>query len=245
MKETFLSIILFIYFIFQIKSVDLDLEKIRADILANHNYHRKRHQVGNLVRKAAIENIAQEYSEHLATIDHMEDSQNEQYGENIYACRASWGICLTGEEASQIWYNEVSDYNFNNPGLSQRTQHFTQLVWKGSTQIGCGAACSPSNRCYVTCNYYPPGNYESQFANNVFPIKEPQEDDDSGDSDTDANANYNEGMSTAGKVLLSIFIIIIILLIAFAVFHFIIKKRKFKDLKIYFIKSYYTSGNFY
>ena len=154
----------------------------------------------------------------------MKHSNNKNYGENLYGCWASRGICITGEQASQDWYDEVSAYDFKNPGFSSATGHFTQLVWKGSTQIGCGAACSSSNWCYVTCNYYPPGNYLSQFANNVFPFKEPD----------------GEGMSTAGKVFLSIFIIIIILLIAFAVFHFVIKKRKFKDLKIYFIKSYYT-----
>ena len=107
------------------------------------------------------------------------------------------------------------------------TGHFTQLVWKGSKQIGCGASCNNSNKCYVTCNYYPPGNYIGQFTSNVFPLKE----DESNES------NYNEGMSTAGKVFLAIFIILLIAVIAFAVFHFVIKKRRFNEIKFYFIKS--------
>ena len=217
MENFILIFFIFCGFVVQIGSADLDLEKIRADILNNHNYHRKRHQVDSLERNSEIEKVAQDYSEYQASIDQMKHSNNKKYGENLYYCYASYGICVTGEDASQRWYDEVSQYNFNKPGFSSGTGHFTQLVWKGSTQIGCGAACNNKNKCYVTCNYYPPGNVLSQFEQNVFPLK--------------------EGMSTAGKVFLAIFIILLILLIVFAVFHFIIKKRGCKDIKYYFVKN--------
>ena len=51
--------------------------------------------------------------------------------------------------------------------FSGTTGHFTQLVWKGSQKIGCGAACNEKNKCYVTYNYSPAGNYEGWFASNV------------------------------------------------------------------------------
>ena len=216
MKNIILLSPIFISFIIQIYS--LDVEKIRSDILTNHNYHRKRHQVDELERNSEIEQVAQSYSEYLASIETMKHSGNGKYGENLYNCWSSNGICITGEKASQMWYDEVKQYNFNNPGFSGGTGHFTQLVWKGSKQIGCGVACSINNKCYVTCNYYPPGNVLSQFDKNVFPLA---------------------GMSTAGKVFLAIFIIIIILLIAFSVFHFAYKKRKFSDIKYYFVKKKY------
>lgn len=212
------KIILIIFFInaIIIKINSLDLEKIRSEILDNHNYHRKMHQVDPLTRSAEIEAVAQAYSEHLADINDMQHSGNKKYGENLYYCWASNGICVTGEKASEIWYSEVSKYDYSNPEFTSGTGHFTQLVWKGSTQIGCGAACNIKNNCFVTCNYYPPGNYIGDFANNVFQIK---------------------GMSTAGKVFLAIFIILLILLIAFAVFHFAYKKRGFSDIKYYFVKN--------
>ena len=216
MEKNILSIFLFAIVIFQINS--LDLEKIREEILTNHNYHRKRHQVDNLVRNAEIEQVAQSYSEYQASIDSMQHSNNKKYGENLYYCGSSSGECVTGKKASEIWYDEVKDYDFDNPRYIKGTGHFTQLVWKGSKQIGCGAACNSHNNCYLTCNYYPPGNYQSEFADNVFPLK-------------------GEGMSTAGKFFLAIFIIIIILLIAFCVYHFIIRKRRFSDIKYYFKKT--------
>ena len=41
----------------------VDLETVRKNILEDHNYHRKRHQVGDLVRNSEIESIAQTYTE--------------------------------------------------------------------------------------------------------------------------------------------------------------------------------------
>ena len=148
----------------------------------------------------------------------MKHSDNDKYGENLYSCGASYGECVTGKTASERWYAEVSQYDFSNPHYISGTGHFTQLVWKSSKQIGFGATCNSYNKCFLTCNYYPPGNYQSEFADNVFPLK-------------------GEGMSTAGKVFLAIFIIIIILLIAFGVFHFVIRKKKFSDIKYYFKKT--------
>jgi len=46
--------------------------------------------------------------------------------------------------------------------------HFTQVVWKSSTQVGCAVAGpSKSGWFYVGCNYTPPGNYQGQYVANV------------------------------------------------------------------------------
>ena len=193
MKELFL--IIFLSFIIQINS--LDLEKIRADILTNHNYHRKNHQVGNLARNTVIEKVAQDYSEYLASENVLQHSGNNKYGENLYYCWSSYGVCITGEKASQSWYNEVDKYKFDNPGFSSTTGHFTQLVWKGSKEIGCGAACNNQNNCYITCNYFPPGNYLGQFGRNVFPKieitdKEDDTEDDSQEKEQSSSKHSSE-----------------------------------------------------
>ena len=203
----------------------VDLENVRKNILKDHNYHRKRHQVGDLVRNSEIESIAQTYTEKIANSGNVQHSNNQykgrDLGENLF-WYSSGSVTLTGTDASQSWYNEVEYYDFNNPGFTNDVGHFTQLVWKGSNQIGCGAHCGVY--CVITCNYYPAGNYLNDFANNVFPEKE--------ESD---KKNYNKkGMSTAGKVFLSIFIILIFAVICFSIYHFVFKKRKFYDLKVYF-----------
>ena len=72
-------------------------------------------------------------------------------------------MATTGE-AVDMWYNEVDDpgYDFSNPGWDYGTGHFTQVVWKGTTEVGCGVANG-----WVCCRYYPPGNYMGQFPENV------------------------------------------------------------------------------
>ena len=85
----------------------------------------------------------------------------------------------TQEEAAagalESWYNEVTSYNFLQPGWNPNAGHFTQVVWKSSTQIGCGAAdCTGYSGvlpAYVVCRYSPAGNMDttSAFKANVLP----------------------------------------------------------------------------
>ena len=49
------------------------------------------------------------------------------------------------------------------------TGHFSQVVWKGSKEIGVGKAHSDDGRVYVVVNYLPAGNYVGQHAGNVLP----------------------------------------------------------------------------
>ncbi|KAF3916784.1 hypothetical protein ABW20_dc0108211 [Dactylellina cionopaga] len=60
---------------------------------------------------------------------------NNPYGENIAA-----GTYSNFGFYASLWYNEVSQYNFNNPGFAAATGHFTQVVWKDTKQIGCAFA---------------------------------------------------------------------------------------------------------
>lgn len=59
----------------------------------------------------------------------------------------------------------------SNLGFSMQTGHFTQVVWKASTEIGVGIATYPDSqyghRTVVCINYRPPGNYLGQFEQNV------------------------------------------------------------------------------
>ena len=95
---------------------------------------------------------AQEWSEKMnneGSMYHSSNSERPGCGENLayyslesYAYGTDW--------ATNAWYDEVNDpgYDFNNPGFSSGIGHFTQVVWKGSTELGCGVA-GP----YVTCRY--------------------------------------------------------------------------------------------
>ena len=68
--------------------------------------------------------------------------------------------------AVNSWYNEIGAYNFNNPGFSSATGHFTQVIWRNSTQLGCAKAVCGNNDYWV-CRYGPAGNITGQFPANV------------------------------------------------------------------------------
>ena len=180
-------------------SATLNLETARAQMLTRHNYYRAQHQVGDVSRSSDIESIAQTYSDYLASIDTMEHSSNtyngDDLGENLY-----WGPLsdTIGTAAVDLWYSEIDYYDFSSPGWNYDAGHFTQVIWKGSQQIGCGVGCGSSTYCYVTCNYYPAGNYLNSFASNVFPKTSTEEttSEDTTSEDTTSVDTTSEDTTT-------------------------------------------------
>ncbi|XP_053688538.1 Golgi-associated plant pathogenesis-related protein 1-like [Sabethes cyaneus] len=137
-------------------------------VLEEHNRLRARHSAAPLRLNASMSQYAQEWANNLASRNTMQHRSNNRYGENLYA---SFGKSeITGEEAVRSWYDEIKYYRFgqSNPGNFSQVGHFTQLVWKGSQQLGVGKARN-GNNIYVVCNYDPPGNYSGQYAGNVSP----------------------------------------------------------------------------
>ncbi|MBP7901380.1 MAG: hypothetical protein KA015_01045 [Spirochaetes bacterium] len=141
-------------------------QAFRDNVLLRHNFYRKKHSAPDLQWSNEIEKYAQQWADKLASENKMYHRQPNKYGENIY-----WisGGDSNGQDAVDAWYSEIKQYNFNKPGFSMATGHFTQLVWKGSTLIGCGKAKSKNGGIYVVCNYSAPGNYSGKFKENVLP----------------------------------------------------------------------------
>ena len=71
------------------------------------------------------------------------------------------------------WYDEIEMYHYDRPKFSHETGHFTQVVWRSTTKLGCAMAKShgPRGGVYLTCNYDPYGNLEGAFRENVLPKK--------------------------------------------------------------------------
>lgn len=94
--------------------------------------------------------------------------KGEKLGENI-----AYGYNFIEAGGVTSWFNEIVDYNFNDPVYSSSTGHFTQLVWAASTEIGCGYKyCGEYYGNYVVCEYNPEGNIifnggYSEFTENV------------------------------------------------------------------------------
>ena len=66
-----------------------------------------------------------------------------------------------------MWYDEVSKYNFKNPGNFGGTGHFTQVVWVASQEMGVAKAGEGDGSQYVVARYSPAGNLMGHYPENV------------------------------------------------------------------------------
>jgi len=65
------------------------------------------------------------------------------------------------------WLEMRKHYNFQKAEFSELAGNFTQLVWKSTREIGVGIAWNKDGKSIVVCNYYPPGNINGNFLDNV------------------------------------------------------------------------------
>ena len=112
-------------------SSDSDLSDFASSVLAEHNKKRALHKdTPALSWSDTLASYAQDYADNYdcsGTLTHS----GGPYGENL-------ALGYDGPAAVDAWYNEISNYDFSNPGFSSNTGHFTQVVWKSTTQVGCG-----------------------------------------------------------------------------------------------------------
>lgn len=131
-----------------------------------HNAARANHCAPAMTWSAAAATAAQQWGSRCtpgSTGGFAHDPNRGQYGENL-----AWGSGLTATNAFNLWYGEERLYNFSQPGFSSATGHFTQVVWRGSTQLGCAMVNCGGQNLWV-CRYAPAGNITGQFPQNVMP----------------------------------------------------------------------------
>ncbi|KAJ7478391.1 PR-1 protein [Mycena latifolia] len=125
--------------------------------LQAHNSIRSQHGAAPLKWSNAAAAKAQQWAD-LCKFEHS-GGKLGPLGENL---AAGTGKDFTIAQGVKSWTDEVSEYDPNNPQPS----HFTQVVWKASTQLGCAVQ---------TCNgifpakfgYFVQGNVIGEFGANV------------------------------------------------------------------------------
>jgi hypothetical protein len=149
-----------------------------VDMLNAHNEKRSEHCVPPLTWSAELAKAAQEYAEtcnlgqHGSAGENMADWVTIQNDKPMLPAQSDRYIF------ENVWYCEIKNYNFDAPqiagGFKQNCDppvngHFTQIVWKGTQQIGCGrATCNINGQpgTHWVCRYWPAGN-SGPLAENV------------------------------------------------------------------------------
>lgn len=141
-----------------------------SEALTCHNKCRQKHGVPDLTHNPELSMIAQGYAEKLAKMNKMIHSTNkyadEKIGENLAYSYDSQLNFYPGQKATMQWYDEIKMHNFN-LDYQKGTGHFTQLVWKGTREVGFGVAKANDGSFYAVANYYPAGNFIGRFIQNV------------------------------------------------------------------------------
>lgn len=141
-----------------------------SSMLAHHNKVRKEVGVGPLKWNNEIAAYAQRWADYLAKskrcdIRHRKpkEKEGEYFGENIFWGKSATEIKIV--EASYSWYAEKKEYQFSRFGDERGAVigHYTQMVWRNTTEMGAGTATCPGGKIIVVANYNPPGNHTGEY----------------------------------------------------------------------------------
>ena len=118
-----------------------------------------------MVWSAQVAASAQQWASHCPVNNVLAHENQQTFGENI-----AFGTGWSAQSAADAWYGEIRNYNFNVPVYTRNPAvgHFTQMVWRTTTQLGCGMMACGSNNYWV-CRYSAPGNMNVEVRGAVTP----------------------------------------------------------------------------
>lgn len=138
-----------------------------GQIVTLHNMIRAEVGVGPVIWSEKLAAYAQQWVDHLVSswwcrMKHRPNSGKwqEKYGENLFIGTAGY---YGTSDAVMAWAAEKPSYHggalqsFPRSGAG----HYTQMVWRDTTQIGCATGMCRGN-LLVVCNYDPQGNIIGQ-----------------------------------------------------------------------------------
>ncbi|MEA3011869.1 MAG: hypothetical protein QOD42_414 [Sphingomonadales bacterium] len=144
--------------------------RLRTAMLAGHNAERAALGLEPLRWSDALAADARAYAEVMARSGRFEHSPlprgTPTQGENLwtgtrgaYSYREMVGHWV----AERRFYVPVPVPGSSNSGRFGDVGHYTQIVWRGTQEVGCAEASSPSDD-YVVCRYLPAGNVAGRTA---------------------------------------------------------------------------------
>ncbi|XP_041050375.1 repressed by EFG1 protein 1-like [Carcharodon carcharias] len=147
-----------------------DLSAFEKEALAAHNTYRARHNTAPLSLNKELSKDCRVWA-NVLTQDGVIAQSPTNFGENIWSNPSITEGEISGKEPVDAWYAEMKYYDYEKPGLSEKTEHFTQMMWKETTDMGIAYVVSDKG-AFVVAQYKPRGNATKveTFVKNVLPL---------------------------------------------------------------------------
>jgi pathogenesis-related protein 1 len=173
MKIKMLSALLLSFVIHDVYAVNAFTENEQTEMVTAHNKWRTEVGIPDIKWSATLADTAQAYADTLKVTQGCKGvhSGAPGLGENLYwasALKYSDGTTkiqnITPTQGTDKWGSEKQNYTYstNTCATGKVCGHYTQIVWKNTTEVGCGKAVCADNTQIWVCNYTPQGNVVGQ-----------------------------------------------------------------------------------
>jgi Cysteine-rich secretory protein family len=142
-------------------------DRFASELLAAHNQERASVGVPALAWDPRLAIAAEQYADRLAAIGHLRHSARKTrpgQGENLWmGTRGAFSL----RHMMHDWASEKRMFRAGVFPNNSRTRnwsdvgHYTQIIWPGTTRVGCGIAHSRQHD-FLVCRYSPAGNVMGQ-----------------------------------------------------------------------------------
>ena len=134
----------------------------KSELLVAHNKYRADLREQPLAWSEDLAAGAQVWADHLAQdVLTLQHSGEAGLGENLAmwsAGRASLTKLVDLWGAEKSYFIEASFPDVSTTGNWRTVGHYTQMIWRNTTEVGCGVARG-GGYDFLVCRYSPQGNY--------------------------------------------------------------------------------------
>uniref|UniRef100_A0A0N5B297 SCP domain-containing protein n=1 Tax=Strongyloides papillosus TaxID=174720 RepID=A0A0N5B297_STREA len=136
-------------------------ETLQKNFLTETNYYRKVHGSKPLILDTYLSSKALHVAIRSARIGRWIFNGKKSNAVNFETISFGLSPLLINK-----WYKEYRKYSYRKPVGTPESMHFSNLVWKDTKMVGIGIAQKGSD-LFICFMFYPEGNQESKFKDNV------------------------------------------------------------------------------
>ncbi|HET7708250.1 MAG TPA: CAP domain-containing protein [Sphingomicrobium sp.] len=137
-------------------------------LLALHNEARAEVGAPPLVWDDSLARSAAAYGPDLARLGRLVHSPREMRPGQRENLAMAWTETTSAEQLVALWTDEKQMLTpglfpaVSRSGYWKDVAHYTQMVWKGTTHVGCAVHSDQRGWSYLICRYSPPGNVDGK-----------------------------------------------------------------------------------